>query len=737
MSDSFHSLEPSAAQAVSLSANGRVKSFHSTSHPGQVAEAWLQDEAAGVSLSRFFQIVRKYRTKILCFVAFSMGAAALVTSQLKPLYESTTKVKVEHRATGGLIGHEASVPTSAYDMDQLISTQTQLILSDPVLRPVADHYHLLDRENQFAGLTPAEITKTRNQAIVLKHLKVLRIPNTYIIAITFRDHDAEIAAKVANAIADSYLAHAFDSKDRSLDGVSIAINRQLGDLRAKMDNSGQALTSFERQLNLVDPAQRVSMLSARLLQLNTDYTAAQTERLRKEAALATIKSGARAGSTADDGTLLAATESKLDDAKQQFAKVRSIYGEGHSEYTKAESQVRELETQLQDARARANVKAEADYQEALSRENMAQALVAQTKHEVDALNSRTYEYEQLKGDAEADKKLWDDLTRLTREAEINRTFENAIVQIAERALPAAKKAFPSMPINLAVAFLLAGILGITGAILADSVSTRLSDPEEAARKLNIDVLGSLPAAKDPIVLVAERKWANTGSERHRERRKNISISHEATCALRNVINIVNANDSVGSLLVTSSEAGAGKTTVAANLAFAYALMGKKTLLIDANLRSPSLHALFNIGGTSGLAQVLSHDTEWKETVVKVTREPFYIMPAGITSKRSADIIGFGIKDLISEARKEYDLVIVDGPEILNAPESLALATSVEGVVFVARAGVSSSKTAAHSLSSLAHSRANTIGIVMNNVKSGQNLAPYFSVQRRLTLAASN
>ena len=101
------------------------------------------------------------------------------------------------------------------------------------------------------------------------------------------------------------------------------------------------------------------------------------------------------------------------------------------------------------------------------------------------------------------------------------------------------------------------------------------------------------------------------------------------------------------------------------------------------------------------------------------------------------IIGFGIKDLISEARKEYDLVIVDGPEILNAPESLALATSVEGVVFVARAGVSSSKTAAHSLSSLAHSRANTIGIVMNNVKRGQNLAPYFSVQRRLTLAASN
>jgi capsular exopolysaccharide synthesis family protein len=692
--------------------------FDPTSHAGE--------ETAGISLKQLWDVVKKHRGKIIAFMILATILTGVVTTQLTPMYQATVMINVERRGNGGFVGQQAASSAVGPDSEQVMATQVELIQSDPVLRPATEKYHLLEREKQFKDLTPDEAARFRNAPIKLKRLKVLRTPSTYIIEISYRADNPQFAADVVNMIAQSYVTHAFDSRNRSYLVVGAVVAQRLKELRSKMEQSGAVLATFARELNLIDPEQKTNILTTRLLQLNEDYTNAQSDRLKKEAIYNQTKSGSLASAeVSSQGETLEHLVERLNIARQEFATVRTVYAENNPEYKKSFNEVKELERQFHDLQNNALDRVLIDFRQAASREEMARKIVDDTKKEADDLNSRVFQYAQLKNDAENYKKLYDDLERVTSEEDINRTFQDAVVQIEEPARAAAKQISPSMAINLTLAVLVSGFLAVGFALLSDLLDTKLRGPEQAARLLNVDVIAALPKMKRLSISAGGGKGTNrvVGKMPKNRRTRVLSQYYESIRALRNAIGLADFDGAIRSLMLTSPNAGEGASTIAANLAFSYGLLGKKVLLIDADLRRPSLHTFYEKPMTVGLAEVLEGKCKWNEALLKVAREQLFLLPAGIISERSPDLIAPGIRRLLDEAYAQYDLVIVDAPP-LGIAESLQLAALSDAVLVIAQSGATPVKHVAAVYKSLARARANVIGLVMNDVSERDSQGLY-------------
>ena len=323
-----------------------------------------------------------------------------------------------------------------------------------------------------------------------------RPPNTYLLRIVFRSTNARLAADVANGIANSYLDHNYNIRFQSTSGVSHFMEKQMEDLRAKMERSSAALAQFEKELNVIDPEQKTSILSGRLIQLNTEFTSAQAERVRKEAAYNSMKSGSMdAAMISTQGEALKQLTEQSNEARQRFNEAQTHYGPSHPEYKKAASQVEELSRQLEETRSNIQQRIQIEYNQAVEREAMLKTAVSQTKAEFDNLNARSFDYQALKQEADGDKKLYDELFRKIKEAGINAGFQNSSVRLADAARPALKPVFPNFIIFLSVAFLASSFMAIAAAIIGDSLDTTIRDPEQVARVLKTEVIGTLPSMK--------------------------------------------------------------------------------------------------------------------------------------------------------------------------------------------------------------------------------------------------
>ena len=195
--------------------------------------------------------------------------------------------------------------------------------------------------------------------------------------------------------------------------------------------------------------------------------------------------------------------------------------------------------------------------------------------------------------------------------------------------------------------------------------------------------------------------------------------------LRNTILLSDFEGRLHSIMLTSAAPGEGKTTLAAHLAIANADRGRKTLLVDADLRRPSLHAKFALTPNHGLSNVLTGDLSWHEAVIPIEGKPnLDFLPAGLGSHRAADLIGPHLAALLDEFGKEYDLVILDSPPLLGFAECLQMATAADGVLIVSRAGATRRKAVAEVISVLKRLRTNIVGVVLNQVTQNMSSDGY-------------
>lgn len=692
--------------------------------PSFLPPAETELESNSAPLSHYLWILRRQRWKMLAFIAFAVGATWLISRRLTPVYESTVTIDIDRQTPQGVIGTE-STRSMLNDVDQFIATQIRLVQSDSVLRPVAAKYNLLAHEGQ---------TITRREAPVqLRNLKIARPPNTYLLLVSYRSPDPALAAQVANAVAQSYLTHTYNIRIRASSNLTDFMEQQLDELRAKMERSSLALNRFEREMNMINPEEKTNILSARLLQLNTEYTNAQADRVKKEAAFQSIQNQTlEAAQVSTQGEALKRLTERLGELREKFAEVKAHYGPLHPEYKRAAAQLTELERQLENGRQNISGRVEVEYRESTRREQMLLNEVAGSKSEFDRINSRSFQYQSLKREADADKRLYEELVRKIKEAGINTGFQNSNIRIADAARPPQKAMFPDLRLNLIVAFLLSTLVAVGVAVASDALDTTVRDPEQVSRTLGTEVIGSLPVVKNwrgrlGLASGSANLSANGKSlAPFKQREEETTGFSESIRTLRTSILLGDLDRRYRSLLVTSASPGEGKSTTAAHLAIAHAEQGLRTLLIDGDMRRPSVHRRFNLPANLGLTNVLLGEVGWRDGVVNLDSTPMLdILPAGPPSRRASDLVGRGLAELLEEAGRAYDLVILDAPPLLGFSEPLQMASSVDGVVIVVRAGETDRKSVRGVVTSLKRLRANIVGIVLNGVHKEMSDSYYY------------
>jgi len=676
----------------------------------------LNSADASDSVSQLFKVLVRHRWKLAALIFIAMAGAVVLQLVAPKVYEASTLIKVDRHVTGGVVGQEATQVTSVDDMDQIMATQMELAKSDPVLRPVVEKFPVLEAEGQLKGLTPAQAEVRRAAPITLKNLKIDRLPTTYLLRITYRAHDRKLAADVANAVAQSLIAHANDTGNRSSAQISASVATHLTELRGRIATADQQLADFEKELNM-DPEQRVTVQAARLTQLNTEYTAAQTERVRRESVLGELSRGSSvslasaqtAQAASQDSTVLNDMLQKLNAARQQFALVKSYYGEGHPEYVKAQHQVKEIESELEELQSRSKERATDEYRQALAREQRLQGLVQETKRDVDSLKSRAHQYEQLRNEADGYRKIYQELSERADIADINRQFQNATVQVVAQATTPLDPIFPKLKINLAVAVLLAGILGVFAALIASAMKTTCSDPEDFVSRHHVNVLSSIPVARSLPRLAgpdATPARENQITQRYRE-----GIRY-----LRSALTLIMVDKSIHNVLVTSAVSGEGKSTTSVHLAVACAQLGKQVLLVDADFRHPTLHKQFSLSNSAGLSDALL-GRPTSSSIIQLEQPGLFLMPVGSMPRKAGDRISTGFSDVLTELSHHFDLVIVDGSPMLGVAESQEIAGAVDSVLLVTKAEATTGKMVSQTLELLSRTRANLLGVVMNQVKT--------------------
>src|SRR6202142_89564 len=268
------------------------------------------------------------------------------------------------------------------------------------------------------------------------------------------------------------------------------MGRQLGEWKAKRGHFGAGMRRLERELNVINPEEKTSILSARLLQLNTEYTSAQGDRVRKEAAENSVRGGSlEAAQVSAQGESLKRMSERVDEAQARFADVGEHYGPNHPEYRKAAAQLAEARRLLDSARQNIAQRVEVEYHQAVARERMLESAVNQTKAEFDRLNARSFEYQSLKREADADKSLYEELVRKIKEAGINAGFQNSSIRIADPARAAIRPVFPNLKLNVLLAFLFSTLLAVGFAVLTDLLDSSIRDPEQVHTLFQTEVLG--------------------------------------------------------------------------------------------------------------------------------------------------------------------------------------------------------------------------------------------------------
>jgi succinoglycan biosynthesis transport protein ExoP len=664
----------------------------------------------------YIRAVRRRWVMITLLSGALTALVVLVCAQLPPVSVGSATIAIDRQAAPETIGDNHLLSTGD---DQFMATQQNLLLADIILRPVAERFNLLEREHQlrrywFWRYSPAREKAIRNAPIILKHLKIERRPNTYLLTITYRDRDPFIAANAANAIADSYLRNIFETRIKEAGRLTSSMERQLIDLKEKMESSHRALMLYQRELGTADPEQKTSVLVARLQALNTENSVAQADRIAKESVFREAKDGSLPEvEVSAQSTDLARDVEKLKVARANLALIGATYGDQHPEYRKAAAQVDEARAALEESRQNVSTRIGVDYRQALVRERMLSAAVTETKQQVDNLTAQSFDYLQLKHEADTAEKVYEDLFAKIKQSGINSELQNNIIRLADSARPASRPVFPNWPFIVALSLAFFMLSCATYVISAELTDVTAREAEAVEEALDVPVICSLPQVSDmQLRLALGPDGLRIAGSRWRGLQG--GFFDEGVRHLRGYLMLSLQPHEPKTVLFTSALPGEGKSTLALSLAMVNAEQGKRTLLIDADLRQPTIEKLVRMEPDAGLAEVLAHRSHWSTATRQVPGRPnLFILGTGLPLPLALALIGPQMRGILTQAAKEFDLVVLDSPPLLGCAETLELAAAADVTVVAVRSGQTPMKALRGAVEILRRVNAPIAGIVLN------------------------
>ncbi len=673
-------------------------------------------------LRRYWRMVYRRRYLILALTALGLLGGILVSMLTRPEYAGTVTVQVarEEAKVLNIEGVEQDSGEARTDAE-FYQTQYALLksrsLSERVVRDLglSDNYLFLANYDQGAVDKMRSLPRERRFALattrVNKNTVVSPIRLSSIINVTYNSPDPQLSATVANAIAENFIQSNLMRRFEAAAYAREFLQNRLNQVRTRLEDSERKAVQYAQQEGLIkvrsgqgENASEQSILANDLTSLSEQLTLARAQRAQAEAQYR-AGTGGNIAATSISNTTLNELHQQRAELLGQLSKLQSDFGPEYPTVVALKAQIAELDKQIGREQGRVSSSVSQDlggkYRQALAAERSLQARVDSLKSQLLGEEGRSIQYNIIQRDVDTNRALYDALLQRFKEVGVAGGVGTNNISIVDRALPPNHAFKPNLPLNIALGL----ILGLLCGALAAGVLEHLEDsellPRDFQRKLGIPLLGvtpKLPAPTDVRTALVEPS----------------SPLSEAYFSILTALQFSTPHGTPKTSMLTSAQAKEGKSTTSIALALGLVRMGRRVLVIDADMRNPSLHRAFSRELGAGLSNVLSGHGTLAEHIQESGQENLSLLTAGKIPPNPAELLsGEAIARVVAEASEQFDHVIVDGPPVLGLADAPLLSRAVETTVLVIESGRTSAAQAKHAIDRLWAVRAHIIGGVIS------------------------
>jgi succinoglycan biosynthesis transport protein ExoP len=697
-------------------------------------------------LGEYIRVLVKRKWTILACLVTIFSVVAIASLKMTPIYEASGSIEI-NRPDSGLanFSNSPTLNVDYYDPTEL-ETEVMILQSDLLALQVVKELGL-DRRPEFGGKTPLpssldlapdplQADSGRTSALISSirgNLKATLAPNTHIIKVSFRNADKDLTAHVVNTLMTTYTENNFKSRFDSTMQASDWLSKQLVDLQMKVETSQEKLVRYQKEHEILGIDEKQNITTAKLDELNKALTAAESERMDKESVYRlaqsgdadTIASAAGVLDAAGTGTqasgLLENLRGREADVKIQAAELSTQFGPSYPKVAQLNTQLKEIDAQILKESKKLADKIRGQYMAAVQRETMLHDALEKQKQEANKLNESAIEYSILKRDLESYRTLYEGLMEKMKEAGVSAGLKSNNFRIVDVARVPTYPIEPNIPRNLAFAFVLGLTSGVGLAFLLEGLDNTVRTTEQAQMISGLPPLGMIPMGSRTARDGANAKrlviaTSNEAVELVTQVRPQSQMA-ESYRALRTSLLLSNLGAPPKVIMVTSALPQEGKTTTSINCAVVLAQKGIRVLLIDADLRRPSIHKTLGMGPRSGLSNVLTGSATLEQTI---TRSPILpnlsVLPAGTPPPNPAELLASpNMREALEKLRGQYDHIVVDTPPTLSVTDAVVLSPAADAIVLVIRSGQTTKQALRRSRDILMRVNAKVSGVLLNAV----------------------
>lgn len=670
---------------------------------------------------QYFHLLQRRKWVIIAVIGVTIMAALVVTLLTTPRYKAETRIEISRDQKNVTKVEGIESEQTGRDLE-FYQTQYSLLEAESLAERVVRRLRL-DTTDSFweaHGIDPndpallgtggarrssAQTERRRRAAVglLLKNVDIAPIRGSALVDIGYTSTSPELSARIANAWAEEFIAQNIARKFDSTAQARQFLESRLNELRAKLEQSERDLVSYAAQKNIITlstatgpegrSSQERTLVADSLEALNRALVTATADRIAAEAKLS-----GPAGASSLTNPALAALRERRAVAAADLAKVLVQFQPGYPEARSLEGQVKELDRNIAREESRIRSAAEQDYRAAAAREADLRTRVSEFSSRLSGQRRDSIQYNIYQREADTNRELYDGLLQRYKEIGVAGVSANNIAIIDPADVPTSPSS-PHLMLNLALGGLVGLLLALGVVFVLEQADEGLRDPTKVQDLLGLPLLGSVPKADDEVVIVDEL----------RDPKSQLS---EAYLSIRSSLAFSTDHGVPRSLMLVSTQPAEGKSTSSLALAAVLGRVGRRVVLVDADLRSPSLHKTFGLDNAAGLSNYLAGDADL-ESKIRPIGVGVDFLSAGPQPPSAAELLSSDrMLQVVRELEQRYDHVVIDSPPILGLADGPLLSRTVEGVIFVVQAGEVAVRGLRSALSRLRDVDAPIIGVIL-------------------------
>lgn len=693
-----------------------------------------------IHIKDYLRVAYKRRQLIATFFVVTLVVAILGVFSVTPLYEANAQILIEKNDVNPMV---PDYGFSRYD-SSFFATQYEIIKSFNVSRKVVDMLSLdqkyaayfLNKSDGFtvlgwfrslfdgqhaAGnalldgntsetnevLTEGDIIAT----IISENINVEPVRRSKIVNISYKSENPILAKMITNTITEAYREEVLAIRMSTSEYAIKWMTDKAEDELAKLEKSEKALQKYVQANDIVTVEDKIAIIPEKLSEFSSQLSKIEARRKELESIQEKIKTidpqkleTLESLPIISTSSSLLALREKIQEAEKYVVELSKKYGHKHPVMIRAKGDLQVLREKKEQEVLRLVESIKNEYELAKSNEENLSKLLGKTKKEVLGLNERLIQYSILKREVDTNKALYDALLKKIKEQKFQEDAQGVRTWVMTEAKTPKSPAWPNRFLSILGAIGLGLFGGVALAFFIEYLDNTVKSPEDAEARLGITVLGMVEFFQKQGVRVEDAL-----------RKEPMSSFAECYKSIRSAVLLSSADHPPKSIMVTSMSPQEGKTTTAANLAMTIAQAGHNVVLIDGDLRRPTLHKRMGLKNTKGLSTYLAGASDM-DIVAEYPLESLSIIPSGPTPPNPSELIGSRkMKELMEKLVSEYDFVIIDSAPVMGATDASIVSKLVEGTIVVSRADVTTYEALQIGLKSLADINAHVLGMVINAV----------------------